>query len=134
MDSGCLAGFAYLCTSNQSEKTVKKAIISFIDFFYPPFSRLMPIQTFRYAACGGSNTLMDIFLYYVAYNYVLHQQDIHLGFITIAGYVLAFLMSFCITFPTGFFLMRYVVFPESSLHGRVQLFRYFLLVIICLVL
>ncbi len=31
-------------------------------------------------------------------------------------------------------LMRHVVFPGSVLHGRVQLFRYFLLVITCIIL
>lgn len=31
-------------------------------------------------------------------------------------------------------LMRHVVFPGSVLHGRVQLFRYFLLVLICIIL
>jgi putative flippase GtrA len=34
----------------------------------------------------------------------------------------------------GFFLMRNIVFTESTLHGRVQLFRYFVLVVICLLL
>jgi putative flippase GtrA len=31
-------------------------------------------------------------------------------------------------------LMRHIVFPGSNLHGRVQLFRYFLLVLICVIL
>jgi putative flippase GtrA len=30
--------------------------------------------------------------------------------------------------------MRHVVFPGSALNGRVQLFRYFLMVLICLLL
>src|ERR1700761_1524923 len=111
---------------------LKKRIISFIDFFYPLFSRLMPLQTFRYAACGGTNTLLDIFMYYVSYNFILHQKDVHLGFLTISAYVLSFIMSFAVSFPTGFFLMRNVVFSESTLHGRVQLFRYFVLVVACL--
>jgi putative flippase GtrA len=113
---------------------LKKRIIAFIDFFYPPFSRYMPEQTFRYAACGGSNTLLDIVMYAVAYNFILHKQDIHLGFMTITAPIASFLISFCVSFPTGFFLMRHIVFTESTLHGRVQLFRYFLLVVICLVL
>jgi hypothetical protein len=46
---------------------VKKWITDCIDFFYPPFSKLMPIQTFRYAACGGTNTLLDIFMYWFSY-------------------------------------------------------------------
>ncbi|MEO6960530.1 MAG: GtrA family protein [Puia sp.] len=112
----------------------KKQIISFIDFFYPPFRKLMPIQTFRYAACGGTNTLLDIFIFFISYNYILHKQVLHVGFLAFKPYVAAFMMSFLVSFPTGFLLNRYVVFPGSSLHGRVQLFRYFLLVVICILL
>ena len=112
----------------------KKMIISFIDFFYPPFSRIMPLQTFRYAACGGTNTLLDIIMYFVSFNYILHKQELNLGFMVISPHVASFLMSFCISFPVGFFLMRNIVFTQSTLHGRVQLFRYFVLVVICLLL
>lgn len=112
---------------------LKNSIITFIDFFYPLFSRLMPLQTFRYAACGGTNTMLDIVMYYIAYNFILHQQPVHVPVLgTISAYVLSFIISFCISFPTGFFLMRNVVFSESTLHGRVQLFRYFVLVLVCL--
>ena len=112
----------------------KKWIISFIDFFYPPFSRIMPIQTFRYAACGGGNTLLDIFIYFIAYNFILHKQDLSLGFMVFKPHIAAIIISFCVSFPTGFFLMRNVVFTESTLQGRVQLFRYFVLVLVCLLL
>ena len=94
----------------------------------------MPVQTFRYAACGGSNTLLDIFMYWVAFHFILHEQIVHIGFISISPYVASFIISFCVSFPTGFFLMRNIVFTESTLHGRIQLFRYFLLVVICLLL
>jgi putative flippase GtrA len=112
----------------------KKWIISIIDFFYPPFSKVMPLQTFRYAACGGTNTLLDIFIFFISYNFILHKQDLNLGFIALKPYSASVFIAFCISFPTGFFLMRNVVFTQSTLHGRVQLFRYFLLVIICLIL
>lgn len=112
----------------------KKWIIGFIDFFYPPFCKIMPLQTFRYAACGGVNTLLDIFIFFISYNFILHKQDLDLGFIALKPYSASVFISFCISFPTGFFLMRNIVFTGSTLHGRVQLFRYFLLVMICLVL
>jgi putative flippase GtrA len=112
----------------------KKLIIAFIDFFYPPFSKVMPLQTFRYAACGGANTLLDIFIFFITYNFVLHKQDLNLGFVAFKPYSASQFISFCISFPTGFFLMRNIVFTQSTLHGRVQLFRYFALVMICLFL
>jgi putative flippase GtrA len=113
---------------------LKKKIIALIDFFYPPFSRLMPLQTFRYAACGGSNTLLDIFMYWVSFHFILGEHDVHLGPITISAYIFSIFIAFCVSFPTGFVLMRYVVFPGSTLHGRVQLFRYFVLVLICILM
>jgi len=112
----------------------KKEIISIIDFFYPPFRKLVSLQTFRYAACGGANTILDIFVFFLAYNFILHKEVLHLGFISFKPHIAAFIISFLISFPTGFMLMRHVVFPGSILHGRVQLFRYFLLVLVCIVL
>lgn len=113
---------------------MKKLILSVIDFFYPPFRRLMPIQTFRYAACGGGNTLLDIFIYFIAYNFILEKEVVHTAFAAISPHIAAFLISFMISFPTGYLLNRFIVFPGSVLKGRVQLFRYFLLVLVCIAL
>src|SRR4249919_140674 len=112
----------------------KKVIISVIDFFYPPFRRFFSLQSFRYAACGGANTILDIFVFFLAYNFILHKQVLHLGFISFKPHIAAFIISFLISFPTGFMLMRHVVFPVSILHGSVHLFRYFLLVLVCILL
>lgn len=116
------------------KQIAKQRIIAFIDFFYPPFSRTMPLQTFRYAACGGGNTVLDIVMYSVGYHFILHKHDVHLGSLTMSPHIASIVIAFCVSFPTGFFLMRNIVFTESTLHGRVQLFRYFVLVMICLVL
>ena len=113
---------------------MKKLIISLLDFFYIPFQRIIDRQTFRYIACGGGNTLLDIFIYFISYHYILQKQIVHTPIISISPYIAAFLISFMITFPTGFLLMRNIVFPGSSLRGRVQLFRYFMLVVVCIIL
>jgi putative flippase GtrA len=113
---------------------VKKRIIAFIDYFYPPFRGVMPLQTFRYAACGGGNTVLDIVLFSISYNFILHKQDLDLGFYVLRPHIAAFLMAFCVSFPVGFLLNRNIVFTESTLHGRVQLFRYFLLIVACVLL
>jgi putative flippase GtrA len=113
---------------------MKKFLLSVIDAFYPPFKRFMPLQTFRYAACGGGNTVLDIIIYFISYNYILDKQVLHLPFISLEPYVAALFMAFCVSFPTGFFLMRHLVFPESNLKGRVQLFRYLVLVVTCILM
>ena len=113
---------------------IRNAVLSVVDFFYPPFRRFMPLQTFRYAACGGGNTLFNIFLFYLFHNYLFKKQVVDIGFYPLEPYTAAFLLAFCITFPIGFYLSMYVVFPGATLRRRVQLFRYFLIVIACIIL
>jgi len=104
------------------------AFIRFIEkvilWFYPPFKRFMPEQTFKYAATGGANTALDIFLYFIFYNFVLNKEIVDLGFYAISPHIAAFIMSFIITFPIGFLLAKFISFPGSFLRKRIQLLRY----------
>ena len=105
-------------------KLFRDIILGTIQWFYPPFSKFIPPETFRYAATGGFNLLLDIFLYFVFYNFILQKQIVHLGFVSISPHIAAFLFVFPITFATGFLLAKYITFTGSPLRGRVQLFRY----------
>lgn len=113
---------------------LKSRINAVLEYLHIPFRKLMPIQTFRYAACGGGNTLLDIVLYFVSYNFILEKQILYTPVGAISPHIGAFLLAFGITFPTGYLLNRFIVFPGSALRGRVQLFRYFLLVVLCIFL
>jgi putative flippase GtrA len=94
----------------------------------------MDLQTFRYAACGGGNTLLGLIIYFISFKYILHENVLDLGFYAFKPHIAALFMSFLINFPMGFFLMKFVVFSESNLRGKVQLFRYFLLYLACLLI
>lgn len=95
----------------------------------------MDLQTFRYAACGGGNTVFDIALYTFTNNYILQQQVVHIGPMAISSYIASFIFTFPVTFLTGFLLMRYVVFPESaSTRKRVQITKYLTIVFVCILL
>ena len=118
----------------QVHYTVRGLILRFIDLFYPPFRRFMPLQLFRYAACGGSNTLFNIVIYYLCYHYALHEQVLDLGFYAFEPHTAAVFLAFCCTFPIGFYLSMFVVFQGSYLKRRVQLWRYFLVTLACLFL
>ena len=113
---------------------MRQKIIDFIDFFYPPFRKILPLQTFRYAVCGGSNMLLDITLFYISFNFILQKQILNLGFISLKPYNAALGMSFIITFPLGFLLSKYIVFNGSYLRSHVQLLRYMLIVAVNLFL
>lgn len=109
-------------------KTLKSSIIRTIDLFYTPFQALIPLETFRYAATGGFNTLLDIFLYFMCYNFILDKQVIDLHIVSISPHIAAFLIVFPITFFTGFLFARYITFTSSEIRGRVQLIRYMIAV------
>jgi putative flippase GtrA len=94
----------------------------------------MPLQTFRYAACGGFNTVLDITLFFISYNFIFDKEMVYVGVFAISPHIAAFILAFTITFPLGFYFSRYVVFTGSNIRGRIQLFRYFLLVLACIAL
>jgi len=94
--------------------------------------------------------VINVGIYFVAFHYLLHEQDVimdwsHISLIApktpyaanllhITSEIAAFIVAFSISFPIGFVLSRYIVFPESELRGRVQFVRYAITVAICLVL
>jgi putative flippase GtrA len=112
----------------------KSLLLQIVDAFYPFFKKIMPLQTFRYAACGGGNTALNILIYFVSYNFILKKQIVHLPFIAISPHIAAFIIAFLITFPIGYYLNMFVVFDGSYLKKRIQLFRYFLVVLVCIIL
>ena len=96
-----------------------------IDLFYiKPFSLIMPRQTFRYAACGGGNLVLNWVLYFVVFHYVLCKRNIDLGFYVISSHIATLCIVFVVTFLTGFWLNRNVAFSGSPLKTSRQLFRY----------
>lgn len=106
-------------------------IYGILDIFYPLFRRFMPIQTYHYAACGGGNTVLNIVLYHIFYNFVLNKEVVHLQMLAFKPHVAAFIMAFFITFPIGFYLSMYIVFQGSYLRRRIQLVRYFMVAMAC---
>lgn len=105
-------------------------IIAVIDFFYKPFGRLipMPLETFRYAATGGFNTILDIFLYFLCYNFIIDKRVLDLKIVSISPHIAAFLIVFPVTFFTGFLFAKFITFTSSELRGRIQLIRYMIAV------
>lgn len=107
---------------------MRKLLRSFIDSFYFLFKKFMPLKTYRYMVCGGGNLVLDIVLYYLVFHYVLFAEDLDLGWIVFKPHIAAFFIVFPITFVTGFLLNKYVAFNESTLKGKIQLYRYAIVV------
>ncbi|MFM8806207.1 MAG: GtrA family protein [Sphingomonadales bacterium] len=109
-------------------------LLTVIDFFYPPFKRWVSLQTFRYAASGGGNALLGFLVYYASYSFLLKGQPLLLPFYAFKPHSASLLLSFCITFPVGFLMSKFVVFSDSLLKGRIQLFRYLMVCLFNLLL
>lgn len=97
-----------------------------IDIFYPPFRRFITLQTFRYAVCGGANTVLGLLIFYVCFYFVFNETYYDAGFYVFEPHSAALLVSSVVCFFVGFMLNKFVVFTSSHLRGRVQLFRYLL--------
>lgn len=103
---------------------MKNSLISVIDSFYFLFKRFLPLKTYRYAVCGGSNVVLDMCLYFICYNFVLQKHNVDLFFVVLSPHIASLFFVFPITFLTGFALNKYITFQESNLPGKVQLVRY----------
>jgi putative flippase GtrA len=110
-------------------KCLGKKIGTLVDFFYFPFKKICSKQLFRYGVCGGINVAFGILLFAFLYNFVFKKENVNCTFITFTPYIAAFIVQSAITFLTGFWLNRYVSFSESTLRGKVQIVRYFLVLI-----
>jgi len=86
----------------------------------------MPLQTFRYAACGSGNTLFGLTLYYILIKFIFTDEYVDLGIVVFKPHNAALFIASCSTFFIGFLLNKFVVFTSSVLRGRIQFFRYFL--------
>ena len=104
---------------------IAKKITKLIGWFYfPPIAKIVPFQTFLYAACGGCNMVFNWVLFFVIYNFVVAKESVDIGSISISAHSLTFWIVFPIVLYTGFWLNKYIVFTNSISRTGVQLVRY----------
>lgn len=113
---------------------VRSNIFAILDIFYPIFRRFLPLQTYHYAACGGVNTILGLVVYFVANNYIVNKDVVDVGFFAFKPHIAAMLIAFLFTFPVGFYLSMYVIFQGSYLKRRIQLLRYFIVIMLCMLI
>ena len=101
-------------------------IRKFLDLFYPIVSKIFDKTTYYYAACGTGNLVLSWILFFLFYQFIFEKKLWHISFInfTFTPYTLSAFSCFIISFTLGFLMMKYVVFTQSELKGRIQLFRY----------
>jgi len=111
---------------------MKNPLLKLIDPPYVLFKKFIPLKTYRYAVCGGSNLVLDTVLYFVVFQFLVSKQNIDLGVVVLSPHIASLFFVFPITFCVGFLLNRYIVFSESILPVKVQFFRYLLVGLLAL--
>jgi len=100
----------------------------FLDLFHPLFARFFDKQTYYYAACGGVNLVSSWLFFFLFYQYLFEKRifnmEINGEIYVVSAYTLSSILCFVIAFLLGFLMNKFVVFTDSQLIGRVQLFRY----------
>lgn len=105
---------------------MSEAVIKFIDRFHFMFKWAMPLKTYRYAVCGGSNFVFDTLLYFVFYNYIFEKQNVDFTAFTLSPHIASLFAVYPITLISGFLLNKYITFKASQLKSSKQLWRYIL--------
>lgn len=72
------------------------------------------------------NTVLGLLVYYLSYHFIFDKVNFNLGIMVFKAHMAALFLSGTFSFCFGFIINKFVVFVESNLRGRVQLFRYFL--------
>ena len=103
---------------------MRKAILALIDFFHPPFRKYISLHNFRYMATGGGTLLLGISTYYFAYFFIFKTQEVNLWLIVVERETACLFTDYIVVIPTSFLLNKYLIFTQSELRGRVQLFRF----------
>lgn len=111
-------------------ENIRRFIYFILDIFYPLFRPFFNKQTYYYVACGGVNTLFQLLAFYYCDHFLVVKQDIDLGIIVFKPHIASLFFSILIAFPTGFFLTKYIVWSDSNISSKKQLFRHFSFVIL----
>jgi putative flippase GtrA len=103
-----------------------RIIRAFLDFFYPIVSRIFDKTTYYYAVAGSTNLVLGWVLFWVLDHWVIHSKTVELPLFKHPVHSYTVIAAVCgvVSFLFGFLMMRYVVFTESQLKGRIQFFRY----------
>ena len=96
--------------------TLAEIITRGIDRFHTgPLARLVPLNIFRYAVCGGMNMALDLVWYHFIYHVVVAERYVDIGFATVSPHE----ASLSIVLPKTFFnvicINRNVAFHATRL-------------------
>lgn len=97
--------------------------------------KVFQFKLIRYGMAAGIATVVDVSIYFIAFNYIFKKQDIHLmQFLVLGAPTASLVLSYSCGLITNFTITKYFVFTESDLRGHHQLMRYVMVAVLVLFL
>ena len=97
--------------------------------------KVFQFKLIRYGMAAGIATVVDVSIYFIAFNYIFKKQDIHLmQFLVLGAPTASLVLSYSCGLITNFAITKYFVFTESDLRGHHQLMRYVMVAVLILFL
>ena len=113
---------------------MKDFLLNIIDSGHFIFKKNIPLKTYRYSVCGGSNLILDTVLYFIFFHFIFNKENVDLIIVVLSPHIVSLFFVFPITFIIGFILNRFIVFSESRLSIKTQFLRYLTVGIIALLI
>jgi putative flippase GtrA len=89
--------------------------------------KVLRLKVVRYFFAAATATLVDIWVYFVAFNYIYDKQNINfLGIYTFAAPTASLMLSYTCGLITNFFITKFLVFTDSDLKTWQQFLRFVL--------
>lgn len=76
--------------------------------------QFLPFQVYAYLSLGAVNTLLNIALYILFYQFIFPKTDFLLYGLKIESYTLSLVIAFLLTIPTGFWLSKHFAFVSKQ--------------------
>ena len=88
----------------------------------------------RYFFAAATATVVDVFVFWIVFNKILHQQDHNLfGMMVLKAPTLALICGFGCGLITNFLITKFFVFNQSEAKTRWQLLRFIMVAVIVLI-
>ena len=97
--------------------------------------KVFQFKLIRYGMAAAIATIVDVSVYFIAFNYIYQKQDLHImQFLVLGAPTASLIVSYSCGLITNFTITKYFVFTESDLRGHHQLMRYVMVAVLILFL
>jgi len=95
-----------------------------IQLLPQPLQKLLKLKAMRYLIAAGIATVIDVLVYYLFLNKILHKYDLEINSIKLGAPGVSLAISYTCGLITNFTITKLFVFKESDLRTRHQFFRF----------